>query len=175
MVGSRSADPFFWGEGEETNVRSLLIAANDPFFAETASLHLLSPQLENRLTSNRGHFRGAGQQLHFVQSLTAALSVFACNCRSSASKNISLTHDHRGLPGEPRYLRPAGATLADGMALELVLGDPGRHLVGHADHRMPAIPTSNLDVGNAGGEQFIEGAGHPDGVAEQHFGIDSIS
>ncbi|WP_212668561.1 integrase core domain-containing protein, partial [Jannaschia aquimarina] len=29
-------------------------------FAETASLHLLSPQLENSLTSNRGRFRGAG-------------------------------------------------------------------------------------------------------------------
>ncbi|MCZ4366446.1 hypothetical protein, partial [Sulfitobacter dubius] len=38
----------------------LLQDANNLFFAETASLHLLSPQLENRLTSNRGHFRGAG-------------------------------------------------------------------------------------------------------------------
>ncbi|WP_238841168.1 hypothetical protein, partial [Roseobacter cerasinus] len=35
--------------------------ANDLFFAETASLHRLSPQLENRLTKIRGHFRGAGQ------------------------------------------------------------------------------------------------------------------
>lgn len=34
---------------------------NDLFFAETASLHCLSHQLENRLTSNRGLFRGAGQ------------------------------------------------------------------------------------------------------------------
>ncbi len=34
--------------------------ANDLLFAETASLHLLSPQLEKRLTSNRGLFRGAG-------------------------------------------------------------------------------------------------------------------
>ncbi|ATG47255.1 hypothetical protein CEW89_06535 [Celeribacter ethanolicus] len=34
--------------------------ANDLLFAETASLHRLSPQLENRLTSNRGLFRGAG-------------------------------------------------------------------------------------------------------------------
>ncbi|PWE28404.1 hypothetical protein DDZ14_18895 [Maritimibacter sp. 55A14] len=33
---------------------------SDLFFAETASLHRLSPQLENRLTSNRGLFRGAG-------------------------------------------------------------------------------------------------------------------
>ena len=31
------------------------------FFAETASLHPLSPQLENRRTSNAEHFRGAGQ------------------------------------------------------------------------------------------------------------------
>ena len=39
----------------------LLQYANDLFFAEPASLHRLSPQLENRLTSNRGLFRGAGQ------------------------------------------------------------------------------------------------------------------
>jgi len=38
----------------------LLQDANDLLFAETASLHRLSPQLENRLTSNRGLFRGAG-------------------------------------------------------------------------------------------------------------------
>ncbi|MBO9475590.1 hypothetical protein J7413_18760, partial [Shimia sp. R10_1] len=35
--------------------------ANDLFFAETASFHRLSPQLENRLTKISGHFRGAGQ------------------------------------------------------------------------------------------------------------------
>ena len=34
---------------------------NDLFFTETASLHRLSSQMENRLTSNAGHFRGAGQ------------------------------------------------------------------------------------------------------------------
>jgi hypothetical protein len=34
---------------------------NDLFFAETASLHLLSPQLENSLTLNTGHFTGAGK------------------------------------------------------------------------------------------------------------------
>ena len=33
----------------------------DLFFAETASLHRLSPQLENRLTKKTGLFRGAGQ------------------------------------------------------------------------------------------------------------------
>ncbi|WP_238841078.1 hypothetical protein, partial [Roseobacter cerasinus] len=46
--------------------------ANDLFFAETASLHRLSPQLENRLTKIRGHFRGAGQgcgKTHFVTKL----------------------------------------------------------------------------------------------------------
>ncbi len=37
----------------------LLQDANNLFFAETASLHRLSPQLENRLTSNRGLFREA--------------------------------------------------------------------------------------------------------------------
>jgi|GEM_PF-6010562 len=45
----------------------LLQNANDLFFAETASLHRLSPQLENRLTSNRGVFRGAGHQLPATQ------------------------------------------------------------------------------------------------------------
>jgi hypothetical protein len=39
----------------------LLQNANDLFFTETASLHRLSPQLENRLTKISGHFRGAGQ------------------------------------------------------------------------------------------------------------------
>ncbi|QEP30316.1 hypothetical protein C6Y53_18985 [Pukyongiella litopenaei] len=39
----------------------LLQDANNLRFAETASLHRLSPSLENRLTSNRGLFRGAGQ------------------------------------------------------------------------------------------------------------------
>ena len=37
---------------------------NDLFFAETASLHTLPPQLENRLTINTGHFRVAGQQAY---------------------------------------------------------------------------------------------------------------
>ena len=36
--------------------------ANDLLFAETAFPHRLSPRLENRLTSNRGLFRGAGQK-----------------------------------------------------------------------------------------------------------------
>ncbi|AZB66401.1 hypothetical protein EBL87_21975 (plasmid) [Cereibacter sphaeroides] len=40
----------------------LLQSANDLLFAETAFPHRLSPRLENRLTSNRGLFRGAGQR-----------------------------------------------------------------------------------------------------------------
>ncbi|MBO9473654.1 hypothetical protein J7413_08910, partial [Shimia sp. R10_1] len=43
--------------------------ANDLFFAETASFHRLSPQLENRLTKISGHFRGAGQSPHTPLSL----------------------------------------------------------------------------------------------------------
>ncbi|MCE8457669.1 hypothetical protein, partial [Rhodovulum sulfidophilum] len=39
----------------------LLQDANDLLFAETAFPHRLSPRLENRLTSNRGLFRGARQ------------------------------------------------------------------------------------------------------------------
>ncbi|MBK5925424.1 hypothetical protein CCR90_16945 [Rhodovulum sulfidophilum] len=41
----------------------LLQDANDLLFAETAFPHRLSPRLENRLTSNRGLFRGARQSL----------------------------------------------------------------------------------------------------------------
>jgi hypothetical protein len=44
----------------------LLQDANDLLFAETASLHRLSPQLENRLTSNRGLFRGAGHNAFWI-------------------------------------------------------------------------------------------------------------
>uniref|UniRef100_A0A2A3JZ14 Uncharacterized protein n=1 Tax=Alloyangia mangrovi TaxID=1779329 RepID=A0A2A3JZ14_9RHOB len=40
----------------------LLQDANDLLFAEPASLHRLSPRLENRLTSNCGLFRGAGHR-----------------------------------------------------------------------------------------------------------------
>ena len=39
----------------------LLQNANDLFFAETAYFHRLSRQVENRLASNRGLLRGAGQ------------------------------------------------------------------------------------------------------------------
>jgi hypothetical protein len=48
--------------------------ANDLFFAETASLHRLSPQLENRLTKISGHFRGAGQA-EFPDAKTSVRSV----------------------------------------------------------------------------------------------------
>ncbi len=41
--------------------------ATAPFqLTETASLHRLSPRLENRLTSNRGLFRAAGQILKWA-------------------------------------------------------------------------------------------------------------
>lgn len=36
-----------------------------------------------------------------------------------------------------------------------MLGNALRHLAGPAGHRMAAIPTSDLDVGNAGSKQFI--------------------
>ncbi|WP_323785236.1 hypothetical protein, partial [Thalassovita sp.] len=47
----------------------LLQDADNLIFAETASLHRLSPSSENRLTSNCGLFRGARHPL----------SVIACN------------------------------------------------------------------------------------------------
>lgn len=42
----------------------LLQYPDNLFFAEAASLHHLSPQLENRLTKNTGLFRGAGHLQH---------------------------------------------------------------------------------------------------------------
>ncbi|MCO5960218.1 hypothetical protein NBH21_26025, partial [Rhizobium sp. S101] len=39
----------------------LLQNTDDLLVAETGTLHSLSPSPENRLTSNRGHSRGAGQ------------------------------------------------------------------------------------------------------------------
>ncbi|RMA44165.1 hypothetical protein D9R08_04525 [Rhodophyticola porphyridii] len=45
---------------------------NDLRFAETASLHRLSPQLENRLTSKRGLFRGAGHTKRKLASKTSS-------------------------------------------------------------------------------------------------------
>ncbi|WP_072071716.1 hypothetical protein [Rhodovulum sulfidophilum] len=49
--------------------------ANDLLFAETAFPHRLSPRLENRLTSNRGLFRGARQQLSSWRNQTHGLVV----------------------------------------------------------------------------------------------------
>ncbi len=57
-----------FGTGTKTGRLVLLQNANNLLFAETAHSHRLSPQLKNRLTSNRGRFRGAGhvcwRQLH---------------------------------------------------------------------------------------------------------------
>ncbi|MBT53690.1 MAG: hypothetical protein CMF72_09875 [Mameliella sp.] len=47
---------------------------NDLFFAKTASLHLLSPQLENRLTQNTGLFRGAGHFRYWCIWIPSACS-----------------------------------------------------------------------------------------------------
>ncbi len=49
----------------------LLQNANTLFFAETAPLHRLSPQLENRLTLYARLFRAAGQHLAGSLILTA--------------------------------------------------------------------------------------------------------
>ncbi|RVV97751.1 hypothetical protein EKE94_09680 [Mesobaculum littorinae] len=49
----------------------LLQGADDLLFAEPASLHRLSPRLENRLTSKRGRFRGAGRaSFHSCERIT---------------------------------------------------------------------------------------------------------
>ncbi|WP_237399128.1 hypothetical protein, partial [Rhodovulum sulfidophilum] len=44
----------------------LLQDANDLLCAEPASLHRLSPRLENRPTSKRGHFSGASHKLPVI-------------------------------------------------------------------------------------------------------------
>lgn len=59
----RSADTMLAAELFRAQAGLVLFQdANNPLFAETASLHHLSPRLENRLTSKRGLFRGAGQR-----------------------------------------------------------------------------------------------------------------
>ncbi|MHA7877291.1 hypothetical protein, partial [Roseivivax sp.] len=54
----------------------LLQDANDLLFAETAFPHRLSPRLENRLTSNRGFFRGAGQKTRELQEFSRNIENF---------------------------------------------------------------------------------------------------
>ena len=62
-----TADPMLAAQVRRAHARLVLLQdANDLRFAETASLHRLSPQLENRLTSKRGLFRGAGQHAHHL-------------------------------------------------------------------------------------------------------------
>jgi hypothetical protein len=51
----------------------LLQNTNDLLVAETGSLHFLSPGVENRLTSNRGHSRGAGQGFSFLVPFEASI------------------------------------------------------------------------------------------------------
>ncbi|AVL54470.1 hypothetical protein CEP88_19010 [Roseobacter denitrificans] len=81
--------------------------ANDLLFAETASLHRLSPQLENRLTKIRGLFRGAGHattpgiflassESDFSPISSRTCSVINCRtflskCASTASKKLSVS------------------------------------------------------------------------------------
>ena len=57
----------------------LLQDANDLLFAETAFPHRLSPRLENRLTSNRGLFRGARQK--YCQKAGSQVLQTLCRCR----------------------------------------------------------------------------------------------
>ncbi|WP_323779653.1 hypothetical protein, partial [Thalassovita sp.] len=61
----------------------LLQDADNLIFAETASLHRLSPSSENRLTSNCGLFRGARQsrleKLH-IRSKPQKTKKFPRNC-----------------------------------------------------------------------------------------------
>ncbi|THD73234.1 hypothetical protein E7681_11055 [Thalassobius vesicularis] len=74
----------------------LLQDANDLFLAETASLHRLSPSSENRLTSNRGLFRGAGQHLRRLEGLVLPLVQHE---RSGCGRVLHPAQDsHRLLP-----------------------------------------------------------------------------
>ncbi len=66
VVESRIADPVISAQlGRAHTRRMLLQNANKPRFAGTVSLHRLCPQVENRLTSNRGRFRGGGHSERF--------------------------------------------------------------------------------------------------------------
>ena len=62
----------------------LLQNANDLFFSETASVHLLSPQLENRLTSIAGLLRGAGH----IASILDAQRMSAMRAANAASRPV---------------------------------------------------------------------------------------
>lgn len=59
VAESGIADPVLTAHVRRAHARLVFFQnAYDLRFTETASLHLLSPQLENRLTSNRGPYRG---------------------------------------------------------------------------------------------------------------------
>ena len=61
FVERRAADPVFEAQLTGRQARLALLQNAIKCFAEMASLHRPSPQLENRLTTNRGLFRGEGQ------------------------------------------------------------------------------------------------------------------
>lgn len=60
--------------------------ANDLLFAETAFPHRLSPRLENRLTSNRGLFRGAGHARRIKEKHERELAMEVARQEDSARK-----------------------------------------------------------------------------------------
>lgn len=69
-------------------------------------------------------------------------------------------HRRRGFARISGHLWPACAALADRPALELVQSNAVRHVGEPAGHRMIALTASDLNVGDAGREQFINGRGH---------------
>jgi hypothetical protein len=72
----------------------LLQNTNDLLVAETGSLHFLSPGVENRLTSNRGHSRGAGHPLSkYDFELTPAMLARFSKCKSEGQFLHVLTTD----------------------------------------------------------------------------------
>src|SRR6056297_3369520 len=74
LVKGRIADPMLAAKFLCARPGLMLLQnANDLFFAETASLHRLSPRLENRPTLNAGLCRGAGQDNSRFKKIVANL------------------------------------------------------------------------------------------------------
>ncbi|MBB96644.1 MAG: hypothetical protein CML68_18850, partial [Rhodobacteraceae bacterium] len=68
-----------------------ILHAGSQLFAETAFPHRLSPRLENRLTSNRGLFRGAGHSISLdalTLQLEARIATMGKICSGAFRRNV---------------------------------------------------------------------------------------
>jgi len=78
----------------------LLQDPNDLLFAETALPHRLSPRLENRLTSKRGHFRGARHEIKGWQRYSSTTAQGSIWLARETTGTWLLALDHVGVIAE---------------------------------------------------------------------------